>query len=82
VGWRRYEGRALADGTLTGEARDAELEGFIRLERSDLCDVRLESATETESYDLSRRWYEVTYLADDGSGGEGGEMWSLGDSNS
>jgi len=24
----------------------------------------------------------VTYLADDGSGGEGGELWSLGDSNS
>ncbi len=79
MGWRRYEGRALADGTLTGEARDAELESFIRLERSDLCDVRLESATETDSYDRSRRWYRVTYLADDG---EGGELWSLGDSNS
>ncbi len=79
MGWRRYEGRALADGTLTGEARDAELESFIRLERSHLCDVRLESATETDSYDLSRRWYQVTFLADDG---EGGELWSLGDSNS
>ncbi len=82
MGWRRYTGRALADGTLTGEARDTELEGFIRLDNSHLCDVRLESATETESYALSRRWYEVTYLADDGSGGEGGELWSLGDSNS
>jgi hypothetical protein len=79
VSWRRYEGRALADSTLTGEARDAELETFIRLDNSHLCDVRLDSATETESYELSRRWYEVTYLADDGAGGE---LWSLGDSNS
>jgi hypothetical protein len=79
VGWKRYEGRALADSTLTGAARDAELEGFVRLDNSHLCDVRLESATETDSYAQSRRWYQVTYWADDG---EGGEMWSLGDSNS
>ena len=69
MGWRRYEGRALADADLSGEARDTELEAFIRLDNSHLCDVRLESATETEDHTLSRRWYEVTYLADDGAGG-------------
>jgi hypothetical protein len=79
VGWHRYEGRALADRALTGEARDTELESFIRLGNSHLCDVRLESAAETESFERSRRWYQVTYWADDG---EGGELWSLGDSNS
>jgi hypothetical protein len=68
VGWRRYEGRALADSALTGEARDTELEAFIRLDNSYLCDVRLESAAATDSYDRSRRWYRVTYLADDGEG--------------
>jgi hypothetical protein len=71
VGWRRYEGRALADSALAGEARDAELESFIRLDNSHLCDVRLETAAETGDHDLSRRWYDVTYLADDGEGGEG-----------
>jgi hypothetical protein len=71
VGWKRYEGRALADSALAGEARDAELESFIRLDNSQLCDVRLETATETGDHDLSRRWYDVTYLADDGEGGEG-----------
>jgi hypothetical protein len=71
VGWHRYEGRALADGALTGEARDTELEAFIRLDHSDLCDVRLESATETANHEQSRRWYEVTYLAEDGEGASG-----------
>ncbi|WP_428339783.1 hypothetical protein [Mycobacterium sp.] len=79
MGWRRYEGRALADGTLTGEARDTELEGFIRLDNSHLCDVRMESATETDGYERSRRWYDVTYWADDG---EGGDEWNPGDSGS
>jgi len=69
LGWHRYEGRALADAALTGEARDTELEAFIRLDNAHLCDVRLESATETEDYAQSRRWYEVSYLADDGDGG-------------
>jgi hypothetical protein len=68
LGWHRYEGRALADRGLTGEARDTELEAFIRLDHSELCDVRLESATPTADCDASRRWYEVTYLADDGCG--------------
>jgi hypothetical protein len=71
VGWHRYEGRALADAALTGEARDTELEAFIRLDHADLCDVRLESATGTADYERSRRWYEVTYLADDGEGCRG-----------
>jgi hypothetical protein len=71
VGWKRYEGRALADSALAGEARDAELESYIRLDNSHLCDVRLETAAEADDYDLSRRWYDVTYLADDGEGGEG-----------
>ncbi|HXS86818.1 MAG TPA: hypothetical protein VN741_14425 [Mycobacterium sp.] len=68
MGWHRYEGRALADAALTGEARDTELEAFIRLDNAHLCDVRLESATETADYAQSRRWYEVSYLADDGEG--------------
>jgi hypothetical protein len=68
VGWHRYEGRALADAALTGEARDTELEAFIRLDHSDLCDVRVESASGTQDFDHSRRWYLVTYLADDGKG--------------
>ncbi len=68
MGWHRYEGRALADRTLTGEARDTELEAFIRLDHSELCDVRLESASGTDEFDHSRRWYAVTYLADDGCG--------------
>ncbi|OBK41519.1 hypothetical protein A5658_18350 [Mycobacterium sp. 1245111.1] len=68
MGWHRYRGRALAGAALTGEARDTELEAFIRLDRSDLCDVRLESATETADFEASRRWYDVTYLADDGCG--------------
>ena len=68
MSWRRYEGRALADSALVGEARDAELESFIRLQNSRLTDVRLESAAETDDIDSSRRWYRVTYLADDGEG--------------
>jgi hypothetical protein len=68
VGWKRYEGRALADSALAGEARDAELESFIRLDNSQLCDVRLESAAATDDHESSRRWYRVTYLADDGEG--------------
>jgi hypothetical protein len=37
-----------------------------------LTDVRVEQATATEGYDTdvrpSRRWYKVTYLADNGQG--------------
>jgi len=69
LGWHRYEGRALADRTLTGEARDTELEAYIRFTNSHLCDVRLESAAETADYEQSRRWYRVSFLADDGEGG-------------
>lgn len=72
VSWTRYEGSALADVTLTDEALLAELEDQIRVHNPHLTDVRLEQATATERYDADaappRRWYEVTYLADDGEG--------------
>jgi hypothetical protein len=72
VSWSRYEGRAPAERTLTGAARDAELEDFIRLQNPHLTDVRLEQATPTEADGVGvqpdRQWYSVTYLADDGEG--------------
>jgi hypothetical protein len=72
VSWSRYEGRAPAEITLTGAARDAELEDFIRLQNPNLTDVRLDQATPTEVDDAGvqpgRQWYRVTYLADDGEG--------------
>jgi hypothetical protein len=72
VSWSRYEGKAPAEITLTGAARDAELEDFIRLQNPNLTDVRLEQATPTEVDDAGvqpdRQWYRVTYLADDGEG--------------
>jgi hypothetical protein len=68
VTWTRYEGRALADVSLTGEALDAALEDQVRVQNPHLTDVRLESVTATESYDTRvtppRRWYQVTYLAE------------------
>jgi hypothetical protein len=72
VSWSRYEGKAPAEITLAGAARDAELEDFIRLQNPHLTDVRLEQATLTEADDVDvqpdRQWYSVTYLADDGEG--------------
>ena len=72
MSWSRYEGKAPAEITLTGAARDAELEDFIRLQNPNLTDVRLEQATPTEADDAGvqpdRQWYSVTYLADDGEG--------------
>jgi hypothetical protein len=72
VSWSRYQGKARAERTLTGAARDAELEDFIRLQNPHLTDVRLEQATLTEAGDVDvqpdRQWYSVTYLADDGEG--------------
>ena len=72
MSWSRYEGKAPAELTLTGAARDAELEDFIRLQNPHLTDVRLERATPTEADDVDvqpdRLWYSVTYLADDGEG--------------
>ena len=72
VSWSRYEGKAPAERTLTGAARDAELEDFIRLQNPHLTDVRLEQATLNEADDVDvqpdRQWYSVTYLADDGEG--------------
>lgn len=73
VGWTRFEGRALASVALRAAALHAELEDSIRVQNRDLTDVRLEGATATEEYDSSgrspKRWYEVTYLADDGLAG-------------
>ena len=69
MSWSRYEGKAPAERTLTGAARDAELEGFIRLQNPHLTDVRLEQATATGGQlTTNRQWYRVTYLADDGEG--------------
>ena len=72
MSWSRYEGKAPAEITLTGAARDAELEDFIRLQNPNLTDVRLEQAmvTEADEADVQpdRQWYTVTYLADDGEG--------------
>ncbi|TAM70304.1 hypothetical protein [Mycobacterium sp.] len=67
MSWTRYEGRALADATLDGDALHAELEDHIRVDNPHLTDVRLEKATATETYDDApgRRWYDVTYLAED-----------------
>ena len=72
MSWSRYEGKAPAEATLAGAARDAELEDFIRLQNPHLTDVRLEQATLTDADDVDvqpdRQWYSVTYLADDGEG--------------
>lgn len=67
VSWTRHTGRALADVTLDGGALHAELEDYIRVDNPHLTDVRLEQATATETTDAqrNRRWYEVTYLAED-----------------
>ncbi|MFZ1162294.1 hypothetical protein [Mycobacterium sp.] len=71
MSWSRYTGKAPAEITLTGDARDAELEDFIRLQNPHLTDVRLEHATATDNdveLQPDRQWYVVTYLADDGEG--------------
>jgi len=72
VSWTRYEGRALADATLAGEALNAALEDHIRVHNPHLTDVRADQVTPTEEYDTTtappRRWYSVTYLAEDGEG--------------
>ncbi len=68
--WTRYEGRALADIALTGDALEAALEDQVRVQNPHLTDVRLESVIATEGCDTgvgpSKRWYEVTYLAEGG----------------
>ncbi|MGV0043785.1 hypothetical protein ACRU13_18270 [Mycobacterium colombiense] len=67
MSWTRYTGRADADIALDGDALHAELEDRIRVDNPRLTDVRLERATATEAFDAepNRRWYEVTYLAED-----------------
>ena len=72
VGWTRYEGRALADVTLDGDALFAELEDYIRVHNPHFTDIRMERATATEECDACpetpgrwyKVWYKVTYLAD------------------
>jgi hypothetical protein len=72
VSWTRYQGRALADSGLSGGALLAQLEDYVRVHNPQLTDVRLEHATAAEADDPGlvppRRWYLVTYLADDGQG--------------
>lgn len=65
--WTRYQGKALADTTLDGDALHAELEDYIRVDNPHLTDVRLEQATagEAEGTKAAKRWYDVTYLAED-----------------
>ncbi len=69
VSWSRYEGRALADPRLAGDALFAELADFVRSQNSQLTDIRLERAYAAAEYDTSvepaRRWYDVVYLADE-----------------
>ena len=69
VSWSRYEGRALADSRLAGDALFAELADFVRSKNSQLTDIRLERADASGDYDKSvepaRRWYDVVYLADE-----------------
>ncbi|ORA07727.1 hypothetical protein [Mycobacterium arosiense] len=70
MSWTRYTGRALADITLDGDALHAELEDSIRVDNPHLTDVRLEHAIATDTHNAgpSKRWYEVTYLAEDPEG--------------
>ena len=72
MSWAKYEGHARADAALTGDALFAQLEDHIRVRNPHLTDVRLAQATATDRYDAGdqpvRRWYDVTYLADDGEG--------------
>lgn len=69
VTWKRCEGRAIADGDLGEEARDAQLEDYIRMRNPQLTDIRLAAATPLDETDNGaqppRRWYHVVYLAND-----------------
>ncbi|MBV8785206.1 MAG: hypothetical protein JOZ00_00775 [Mycobacterium sp.] len=68
MGWTRYEGRALADLTLDGDALFAGLEDYVRVHNPHFTDIRMERAIATEEYGeqigAPGRWYDVTYLAD------------------
>ncbi|OBK18356.1 hypothetical protein [Mycobacterium asiaticum] len=68
MGWTRYEGRALANPTLHGDALLAALQDHILLYNTHFTDVRLDRATATDEYDTSvrppRRWYVVSYVAE------------------
>ncbi len=72
MAWTRYEGRALADSTLTGAGLAAELEGQIRRQNPHFTDVRVGQATATAGGDTTsppaKQWYDVTYFAEDPAG--------------
>ncbi|MDP7705514.1 MULTISPECIES: hypothetical protein [unclassified Mycobacterium] len=67
--WKRCEGRAVADSALGEDARDAQLEDYIRMQNPQLTDIRLASATPLDEADTGghppRQWYRVVYLAND-----------------
>lgn len=69
MSWTRHHAQALADTALAGDALHAALEDYVRVQNPHLTDLRLDYATATEDYDTSvqppRRWYDVTYLAQD-----------------
>lgn len=69
VAWKRCEGKASADSALGEEARDAQLEDYIRMQNPQLTDIRLAAATPLDETDTSvqphLRWYRVVYLAND-----------------
>ncbi|MCV7097140.1 hypothetical protein [Mycobacterium kubicae] len=68
MSWTRYQGRALADPRLHGDALHVQLEDHVRVHNPQLTDVRLERACATDEYDTTlrppRRWYVVTYVAE------------------
>ncbi|MHA7648280.1 hypothetical protein ACX9NE_03620 [Mycobacterium sp. ML4] len=67
--WKRCEGEALADSDLGDDARDAQLEDYIRMQNPQLTDIRLAGATPIQECDTAdesvRCWYRVIYLAND-----------------
>ncbi len=69
MSWTRHRAKALADTALVGDALHAALEDYVRVQNPHLTDLRLDHATATEDHDTSvqppRRWYDVTYLAQD-----------------
>jgi hypothetical protein len=69
VTWKRCEGRAIADSALGEDARDAQLEDYIRMQNPQLTDIRLDSAAPLDEPDTGvappRQWYRVIYLAND-----------------
>lgn len=59
----------MANSALGEDARDAQLEDYIRMRNPQLTDIRLASAAPLDEQDANvqppRRWYRVVYLAND-----------------